>query len=81
MATELCNGKLVVHKSCREFSALAIDQAHEQSSVIIKDNGSAFGRTEDPSVLRRWMVAGPKVNFLVAHYETLCEAKDANEKV
>ena len=81
MATEFCNGKFVVHKSCREFSALAIYQAHEQSNAIIKVDGGAVGITEDPSTLRRWMVASPEVSFLVAQYETLCEAKDANETV
>ena len=33
--------------------------------------------TEDPSALRRWMVAGPEVSHLVAEYEVLSGAKDA----
>ena len=69
-----------MHKSCREF-ALAIYQAHEQSNAIIKGDGGAVAITEGPSALRRWMVASPKVSFLVAQYETFCEAKNANEKV
>ena len=32
--------------------------------------------TEDSSVLRRWMVAGPQVSNLVAQYATASEAKE-----
>ena len=64
-------------KSCREFSALAIDQAHEQANALIKGDGGAIGVTEDSSALRRWMVAGPEVSHLVAEYEVLSGAKDA----
>lgn len=79
IATEFHNGKFVVHKSVRKFSALAIDQAHEQANAIIKGDGGAIGITEDPSALRRWMVAGPEVSHLNAQYESLSEVQDANE--
>jgi hypothetical protein len=69
----------VVHKSNREFSALAIDQAHEQANAVIKGDGGAICVTEDPSALRRWMVADPEVSHLVAKYESASEAKDADE--
>lgn len=36
VAEELKKGKFVVHKSEREFSGLAIDQAHEQNNAVIK---------------------------------------------
>ena len=61
LAQEFENGNFVVHKTNREFSALALDQAHEQANAIIKADGGAIGLTEDPSALRRWMVAGPMV--------------------
>ena len=48
MAKEFHNGNFVVHKSCREFSALAIDQAREQTNTVIKGDGGAIGVTEDP---------------------------------
>ena len=67
----------VVHKSRRDFSALAIDQAHEQNNAVIKGDGGAIGLTEDPGALRRWMVAGPEVSRLVAAYEVMCGMKDA----
>ena len=47
-----------------------IDQAHDQS------NGGIIGVTEDPSALRRWMIAGPEVSQLFAQYEIASEAKE-----
>ena len=60
----------VVHKIRRNFSALAFDQAHEYANAIIKAVDGAIGLTENPSALRRWMVAGPEVSHLVSLYET-----------
>lgn len=58
----------MVHKTHRPFSAMALDQAHEQNNAIIKADGGAIGVTEDPSALRRWMVAGPEVSRLLSVY-------------
>ena len=68
VAKEFHKGNFVVHKSRREFFAIAIDQAHEQNNAVIKDDGGAIGLTEDPA-LWRWMIAGPAVSRLVARYE------------
>ena len=38
----------------------------EQNNAVIKDDGGAIGLTEDPTALRRWMIAGPEVSRLVA---------------
>ena len=35
--------------------------------------------TEDPSALRRWMVADPQVSHLVSQYEAASKAKDVTE--
>ena len=77
VAREFHKGNFVIHKSRREFSALAIDQAHEQNNAVIKGDGGAIGLTEDPAALRRWMVAGPEVSRLVAGYEAMSGMKDA----
>ena len=69
-------GTFVVNKSSRDFSAIPIDQAHEQANTVIKAVGGAIGMTEDHSALRRWMVAGPEVSQLVAQYEIASEAKE-----
>ena len=79
LAQEFQSGNFVVHKSSRQFSAVAIDQAHEQANAVIKADGGAIGMTEDPSALRRWMIAGPEVSHLVAQYEAACGTKEGTE--
>ena len=54
---EFKKGNFVVHKTNHNFSALALDQAHEQANAIIKGDGGSIGLTEKPSALRRWMVS------------------------
>ena len=71
VASEFHKGNFVNHKSRRDFSAMAIDQAHEQNNSIIKGDGGAIGLTEDPAALRRWMVADPEVSRLLAAYEAM----------
>ena len=68
------------HKSDRDFSAMAIDQAHEQANAVIKGDGGAVGITADSSALRRWMVAGPAVSQLVAQYEEASELRDVSKQ-
>ncbi len=62
VASEFHKGNFVIHKSRRDFSAMAIDQAHEQYNAVIKGDVGAIGLTEDPAALRRWMVAGTEVS-------------------
>ena len=69
IAHEFRKGNFVVRKSKRKYSAIAIDQAHEQNNAVVKGDGGAIGLTEDPQALRRWMVAGPEVSRLLANYE------------
>ena len=56
---------------------MAFDQAHEQDNVVIKSEGGVIGVTEDPSALRRWMMAGPEVSHLVDQYELASEARES----
>ena len=78
---EFQSGKFVVFKYSRTFSAMAVDQAHEQENAVIKGEDGAIGVTEDPLALRRWMVAGPEVSLLATEYEIVSEAKNTNEKI
>ena len=78
---EFLSGKFVVFKSSCTLSVMAMDQAHEQANAVIKGEGGAIVVTEDPSSLRRWMVAGLEVSRLATEYEIVSEAKDANEKI
>lgn len=52
-------GKFVTKKSSRAFSAIAIDQAHEQNNTTVKGDGGAVGVSENSKALLRWMVSGP----------------------
>ena len=69
IATEFNNGNFTVHKTEKVFSAMAIDQAHEQNNSAIKGDGGAIGLTQSPGALRRWMVAGPEVVRLTSEFE------------
>ena len=62
-------GLFTVHKTPRRFSAIAIDQAHEQNNGMVKGDGGAVGLTENPSALRRWMISGPEMARLVKEFE------------
>ena len=64
VASEFHKGNFVVQKSRRDFSAMVID--HEKNNAVINGDGGAIGLTEDPAVLRRWMVAGPETSRLIA---------------
>ena len=66
---EFNGGNFTFQKTNRAFSAIAIDQAHEQNNACIKSDGGAIGLTDNPSALRRWMVAGPQVATLIAEFE------------
>ena len=42
------NSHWVLSKTSKVFSAIPIDQAHEQENRIVKDSGGAVGLTENP---------------------------------
>ena len=68
VAKEFSDGKFTVRKTNRVFSAIAIDQAHEQNNAHIKGEGGAVGLTDNPSALRCWMVAGPEVARVIEEF-------------
>ena len=61
IANEFDSGHFTAQKISHLFSAIALDQAHEQVNACIKRDGGAAGLTDDPNALRRWMVTGPEV--------------------
>jgi len=73
---EFTSGKFVVHKTTRPFSAIGIDHAHEQANALVKGDGGAIGLTEDPTALRRWMLAGPEVSRIIKDFENQMDPKD-----
>lgn len=66
---EFLNGKFTANISGRKFSAMALDQAHEQCNSRVKGDGGAVGLTENPNELRRWMVAGQEVSRVLQEFE------------
>lgn len=72
---EFMNGKFVVKKTRHAFSAIAIDQAHEQNNACVKGDGGAIGLTENPAALRRWMISGPEMARLLGEFESSMEKR------
>ena len=66
---QFMNGNFFVQKTNNVFSAISIDQCHEQMNKLIKGEGGAVGLTEDPHALERWMVAGPEISRLIHEFE------------
>jgi hypothetical protein len=57
------NGLFVVRKTQRLFSAISLDQAHEQLNAFIKRNGGVVGLAQNDAALRKWMVAAPETHM------------------
>ena len=72
---QFLKGNFVVKKTTRSFSAIAIDQAHEQNNASVKGDGGAVGLTENPAALRRWMVSGPEMARVIGEFEVSTEKR------
>ena len=51
VALEFRKGNFTVSKTTCRFSAMAIDQAHEQNNALVKGDRGAVGLTENPNAL------------------------------
>ena len=84
VAVQFQQGKFVVSKTPKPFSAIPIDQAHEQNNALVKGEGGAVGLTENPSALHRWMVSGPEIARIINEFEasmvTECMETEHSEK-
>ena len=64
------NKYFVAHKTHRPFSRLPLDQIQEQIIKTLKDEGTGvIGKTENPSLLRKHMVALPELARLMHENE------------
>ena len=63
--------EFAAHKTNRPFSAMALDQAHEQANANVKGDGGAVRLTYNPNALQRWMIAGPVMSRMVAEFEEI----------
>ena len=62
-------GHWVLSKTNKLFSAIPIDQAHEQENASVKGSGGFIGLTESPIALKRWMLSGPELARLQSQFE------------
>ena len=63
-------GHWVIPKTKNRFSAIPIDQAHEQNNAIVKGSGGAVGLTQNPAAFRKWLLAGPEQARLIQEFES-----------
>ncbi|XP_034062878.1 uncharacterized protein LOC117540355 [Gymnodraco acuticeps] len=77
---EFKSGHFVVHKTSNKFSAMALDQCHEQNNAMVKGSGGAIGLTGNPGALRRWMVAGPDISRITTEFEQQHSASDTGHR-
>ncbi|KAG1692634.1 Lysosome membrane protein 2 [Nymphon striatum] len=83
VAKKFKESHFTVQKTQRAFSSIPIDQAHEQNNACIKGDGGAVGLTDNPSALRRWMVAGPEVVRVIEEFQDVgqhCRQKKADTR-
>jgi hypothetical protein len=63
-------GHWVLSKTNNAFSAIPIDQAHEQENANVKGSaGGCIGLTENPIAFRCWMLSGPELARLQKQFE------------
>ena len=63
-------GECVVWKANNRISCMTIYQAHEQNNAVVK-SGGIVGIRDNPSALKSWILAGPKVSHLVHEFEAV----------
>lgn len=63
------HGHWVVSKTANKFSGMPLDQAHKQNNDLVKGSGGAVGLTENPSALRKWVLAGPEQARMLTEFE------------
>ena len=68
-----------MRKSRRVFSAIAIDQVHEQNNASVKGDGGAVGITENPAALHQWMVFGSEMACLIDEFECSIQKSQSSD--
>ena len=65
-------------KTSKNFSGIALDQAHEQNNKIIKGVGGAtsLSKSRNDSALIRWETCGPQVARIVSDFEDVMDERE-----
>ena len=74
---EFKKGHFRAQKIKRVFSAIPIDQAHEQNNACVKGDGSAVGLIDNSSALRRWMISDPEVTKVNSEFQAAVKPQNA----
>ena len=77
---EFVAGNFSISKTCKNFSAISIDHAHEQLNALIKGDGGAIGLTENEAALGRWVIAGPEITRILTDLENSTKSNSDNFK-
>src|SRR6218665_3155845 len=80
VATEVLAGHFTISKSDKAFSAISIDQAHEQLNALIKGDGRAIDQTENDATFGRWIIVGHEVIRLLEDFEDISTSGFKNQK-
>ena len=63
-------GNFTVKNTTHSFSAIALDYANKQNNASVKGDGGAVGFMDNhAALLRRLMVSGPEMAWVVGEYE------------
>ena len=62
---QFLEGHFTIKKTNRNFSAIGIDQAHEQNNKIVKTDGGAIGILDDENALLEWAISGPYISEML----------------
>ena len=62
-------GHFTIKKTERVFSAIGIDQAHEQNNKSVKRDGRAIGILDNEQALLEWAASGPYIANMVCSTE------------
>ena len=66
---EFVKGHFTIKKTERVFSAIGIDQAHEQNNKSVKRDGRAIGILDNEQALLEWAASGPYIANMVCSTE------------
>jgi len=72
VAEQFSQGKFVVRKTSRPFSAISVDHAHEQNNAIVKGTAGVTDLMQNPKAMLRWMVAGSEIARAITEFDTNC---------
>ena len=79
--TEFLKGHFTIVKSKHKFSAIAIDQAHEQVNKILKGTGGVIGLFQSQAALTQWLILIPELSRILKEFKCLSSNPSVDEDV